>query len=254
MLLVIDVGNTNITAAIYNGSSLLDTFRCLSDFKLPISYYRTFLKKISDNYLIKDCVIGSVVGELNEIISQATLNTFHLSPVIINSHSKLNIKVNCEKPYEVGIDRIANASAVTLKYSLPAIVVDLGTATTFEVISKEKELLGGIIMPGLNLQLEALSSKTSALHKIQISDSERAIGNNTKSSILSGVVRGSASAIDGLIEQCEQELGINATVIATGGYSSFIANYMKRKFDFIDPTLTLDGLKHLYEINSCVYI
>ena len=124
-----------------------------------------------------------------------------------------------------------------------------GTATTFDIVNGSGEFVGGIIAPGLNLQLKALNKFTSKLPRIEVALSNTAIGHNTTDAILSGVLRGSASMIDGLIEQCEKELGEKAVVVATGGYSGLIANYLKRPFDFINPTLTLEGLRHLYQIN-----
>ena len=135
-------------------------------------------------------------------------------------------------------------------YNHPVIVVDFGTATTFDIVNEKGEFIGGIIAPGLNLQLKALNKFTSKLPRIEVALSNTAIGHNTTDAILSGVLRGSASMIDGLIEQCEKELGAKAVVVATGGYSGLIANYLKRPFDFINPTLTLEGLRHLYQINK----
>lgn len=123
------------------------------------------------------------------------------------------------------------------------------------MVNKNGEFIGGVIAPGVNLQLQVLNKFTSKLPKIDVAKSDRAIGRNTGEAILSGVIRGTACMIDGLVEQCEKELGENgvptrATIIATGGYSNLIANYVKRPFDFINPTLTLEGLRFLYELNS----
>ena len=135
-------------------------------------------------------------------------------------------------------------------YSKPAIIVDLGTATTFDILDKFGNFIGGVIMPGLNLQFRALNKSTSKLPRIEAGAVDSAIGNNTADAILSGVIRGSACAIEGLIEQCEKELGENAVIVATGGYSGLISKYMKRQFDFVNPYLTLEGLRFLYELNK----
>ena len=135
-------------------------------------------------------------------------------------------------------------------YDAPVIVVDSGSATTFDIVSADGNFVGGIIMPGVEMQLQSLYRNTSKLPEIEISDSDFVIGNSTESAILSGVVRGTACAIDGLISQCESEIGEDVMVIATGGCSEFLSKYMTREFDEINPELTLYGLKYLYEINS----
>jgi len=135
-------------------------------------------------------------------------------------------------------------------YSKPCIVVDFGTATSFDIVNRKGEFIGGVIAPGLNLQMKVLNKFTSKLPRIDVAKSDVAIGHNTTDAILSGVIRGSACLIDGLVEQCEEELGERATLIATGGYSSLICDYLKRPFDFINPTLTLEGLRFLYELNN----
>ena len=137
-------------------------------------------------------------------------------------------------------------------YSKPAIIVDIGTATTFDILDKNGDFLGGVIMPGPNLQFRALNKSTSKLPKIDANTVDKAIGNNTADAILSGVIRGSACAIEGLIEQCEAELEDRAVIIATGGYSSLISKYMNRQFDFVNPYLTLEGLRFLYELNKTI--
>jgi type III pantothenate kinase len=135
-------------------------------------------------------------------------------------------------------------------YEKPCIVVDLGTGTNFEVVNKNGEFIGGVIAPGLNLQMNVLNKFTSKLPKIDVATSTKAIGHNTTEAILSGVIRGTACMIDGLVEQCEAELCEKATLIATGGYSGLISSYLKRPFDFINPTLTLEGLRFLYDLNK----
>ena len=151
---------------------------------------------------------------------------------------------------EIGADRIANAAGAYVLYKHPVIVIDFGTATSFDIVNGKGEFIGGVIAPGINLQLKSLNKFTSKLPRIEAAKSPCAIGNNTVDAILSGVIRGCACMIDGLVEQCEKELGQKAVVVATGGYASCIAEYMKRPFDYINPTLTLEGLRHLYYINQ----
>ena len=148
-------------------------------------------------------------------------------------------------PKEVGADRIANAYAAKNKYPLPIIVVDIGTAITFDIVAKNGDFVGGVIMPGLGLQLKALNLNTSKLPQINLEDSVNAIGNSTKTAILSGIIRGTAMAVEGLVNQCEIELGEKATIVATGGCCEIVSKYMSRKFDYVSSTLTLEGFRLL---------
>jgi len=250
MLLSIDIGNTNITLGIFDNERLVETFRLASDRDLSQSEYEVLLKTLCKDYKIKDCVIGSVVEELSQVLKSASDKVFNIDSFLVTPHINCGLKINLKNPKEVGADRIANAYGAKIKYSLPAIVIDIGTATTFDIVSKKGEFLGGVIMPGLNLQFKCLSSNTSKLPRINAGVSEKAIGDSTENALLSGIMRGSACAIEGLIHQCELELGEKATIIATGGQSRLISEYMIRSFDYIEPTLTLEGLKLLYELNK----
>ena len=250
MLLAIDIGNTNITLGIFDKETLVETFRLASDKDLSQSEYEVLLKTLCNDYEIQDCVIGSVVEELSQVLKRASDKVFNIDSFLVNPNINCGLKINLKNPKEVGADRIANAYGAKIKYSLPAIVIDIGTATTFDIVSKNGEFLGGVIMPGLNLQFKSLSSDTSKLPRINAGVSEKAIGDSTENALLSGIMRGSACAIEGLIHQCELELGEKATIIATGGQSRLISEYMIRSFDYIDPALTLEGLKLLYELNK----
>lgn len=249
MLLSVDIGNTNITLGIFDKDTLVKTFRLASDRDLSQSEYELLLNTLCKDFEIEHCVIGSVVEELNLVIKKACDNIFELDSFLLKYGINYGMNIALKNPKEVGADRIANAYGAKLKYSLPAIVVDIGTATTFDIVSKNGEFLGGVIMPGLNLQFKSLNANTSKLPRIEAGLSEKAIGDSTENALLSGIMRGSASAIEGLIHQCELELGEKATIIATGGQSRLLSEYMFRSFDYIDPHLTLEGLKMLYELN-----
>lgn len=249
MLLSVDIGNTNITLGIFDKDTLVKTFRLASDRDLSQSEYELLLNTLCKDFVIEHCVIGSVVEELNLVIKKACDNVFELDSFLLKHGINYGMNIALKNPKEVGADRIANAYGAKLKYSLPAIVVDIGTATTFDIVSKNGEFLGGVIMPGLNLQFKSLNLNTSKLPRIEAGLSEKAIGDSTENALLSGIMRGSASAIEGLIHQCELELGEKATIIATGGQSRLLSEYMFRSFDYIDPHLTLEGLKMLYELN-----
>ena len=252
MLLTADIGNTSITLGIFDGSALVEEFRLASDKDLSLEEYEVLLKSLFRNYTVDGCIISSVVEELTKKFKNAADNVFKLDSIVLSTEINTGVKIALDNPQEVGADRIANAAGAYVLYNHPVIVVDFGTATTFDIVNSKGEFVGGVITLGIMSQLKALNKFTSKLPRIDITTSENAIGHNTADAILSGVIRGTACMIDGLIEQCEKELdssGQKAVVVATGGYSDLIANYLKRPFDFINPTLTPEGLRYLYEIN-----
>lgn len=250
MLLTADIGNTSITLGLFDGDALVEEFRLASDKDLSKEEYEVLLKTLCRPYNIKGCIIASVVEELNKKFKSAVDNIFKVDSMLLNSELNTGVKIALQNPKEAGADRIANACGAFMLYERPCIVVDFGTATSFDIINKQGEFVGGVITPGLNLQMKVLNKFTSKLPKIDVAISNKAIGSTTSEAILSGVIRGSACMIDGLVEQCEAELGGKATLIATGGYSGLISSYLKRPFDFINPTLTLEGLRFLYNLNS----
>lgn len=250
MLVVTDIGNTNITIGLFNGDIFVKEFRLSSDRNLDLFEYENLFESLLKDYNIDGCVIGSVVEELDDKLQSALKNVFKNEPVIVSDKINCGVKIVADNPAEVGADRIANAAAAARMNIGAVIVVDFGTATTFDIVNSKKEFCGGIIMPGLKTQLKSLYSSTSKLPEIEIDFSPCALGQNTKDAILAGVIRGSACMVDGLVEQCEKELGEKVSLIATGGYGGLMANYMKRKFDYTNPILTLEGLKYIYELNS----
>ncbi len=254
MLLVIDIGNTNITIGVFNGDNLIHFWRLSSELTRTEDEYGVFIKNLlRETYCdmkITNAVISSVVLQLTEKIELALKKYLNITSFIISHKIKTNIVIDTDNPAQVGADRIANAAAAANLYACPAIVVDFGTATSFDIVNKQKEFIGGIITAGMNIQAEALSRKTSKLPKLNIEAPEKAIGRNTIDAMLSGIVRGHAAMIDGLIFECERELGEKAIIIATGGFSNVISKYLRRKFDYINPDLTLYGAKLLFDINN----
>lgn len=250
MLLTADIGNTSINLGLFDGDALVEEFRLASDKDLSQEEYEVLLKTLCKPYVIDGCIIASVVEELNNKFQSSVDNVFKIKSILVSNTINTGVKIVLANPNEAGADRIANACAAFMLYTRPCIVVDFGTATSFDIVNEKGEFIGGVIAPGLNLQMKVLNKFTSKLPKIDVAISNTAIGNNTSDAILSGVIRGSACMIDGLVEQCEKELGSNVTLVATGGYSGLISNYLKRPFDFINPTLTLEGLRFLYNLNS----
>lgn len=250
MLLTADIGNTSITLALFDDDALIEEYRLAADKDLSLEEYEVLLKSLFRNYNVDGCIISSVVEELTKKFKTSVDNVFKIDSMILSTDINTGIKIALDNPKEAGADRIANAVGAYVLYKHPVIVVDLGTATTFDVVDSNGDFIGGIITLGVTSQLKALNKFTSKLPRIEVSLSNNAIGHNTNDAILSGVLRGTASMIDGLIEQCEKELGSKVIVVATGGYSGLISNYLKRPFDFINPTLTLEGLRYLYQINK----
>lgn len=250
MLLTADIGNTSITLGLYNNDKYVNEFRLASDKDLSGEEYEILLKSLFKDYNIEGCVIASVVEELNIKFKRAVDNVFGIKSVFVAADINLGIKVVTDNPREVGADRLANAVAAASLYKGAVIVIDFGTATSFDIINSKGEFVGGVIAPGINTQMKCLKSSTSKLPKIDVSISQSAVGHNTTEAILSGVIRGTACMVDGLVAQCEEELGEKVTLVATGGYCGLIANYLKRPFDDVNPILTLEGLKIIYKMNS----
>ena len=254
MLLVIDIGNTNTSLGIFRRNDLIKTFSFSSDIKKTDDEYGIMLLTIlSHNNLlseIKGAIVSSVVPQLCEVFKSAISKYLNIEAISLSYKSKMPVKLALKNNKEVGADRIANASAVCLKYKLPAIVIDFGTATTFDIVDENANFIGGIIAPGLKIQANSLAQFTSKLPKLKIEAPESSIGKDTISAMLSGIVLGHGAMIEGMIKKCEKELGKKATVIATGGYSSVLFESMNDVLNYIDKDLTLFGLKELYHINK----
>ena len=254
MLLVIDIGNTNITLGVFEGEKIVQSWRLSTEHGRTEDEYGIFLKSLLKetnlDTKVTNAVISSVVVQLTERIETAIKKYLGINSLIISHKIKTNVVLKTDNPSQIGADRIVNACAAAALYKTPAIVVDFGTATSFDIVNGHNEFIGGIITAGMKIQAEALSNKTSKLPKLNIEAPEHAIGKNTIEAMLSGIVRGHAAMIDGLIQECENELGEKATIIATGGYSSVISKYLKRKFDDINPDLTLIGEKILFNLNQ----
>lgn len=254
MLLTVDIGNTNITLGVFDDNVIVHSWRLSTENTRTEDEYGVFLKNLlretNLDTKVTKAIISSVVVQLTERLAIALKKYMGIDSLIISHKLKTNVILKTDNPSQIGADRIANACAAAKLYKTPAIVVDFGTATSFDIVNKNHEFIGGIITAGMKIQAEALSSKTSKLPKLNIEASENVIGQNTIEAMLSGIVRGHAAMIDGLIEECEKELGSKAIIIATGGYSSVISKYLKRKFDYINPDLTLIGMKLIYDINK----
>lgn len=257
LLLVIDVGNTNIVFGVYRDKELLYDWRIATErdrtsdeygllFEQIFRYHGLSLKEV------KNVIISSVVPPLMHTLPAMSIKYFGIDPIVVGPGVKTGMNIKYDNPREVGADRIVNAVAAYEKYGGPLIIVDFGTAITFCAVSKEGDYLGGAITPGIKISAEALFMRTAKLPKVEIAKPERVIAKNTTNSIQSGLVFGYIGMVDYIIEkmikEMEQDEG-KVNIIATGGFSSLIASeskYIKK----IDKLLTLDGLRIVFERNK----
>lgn len=256
MLLVFDIGNTNIVIGIFDKDKLVEKWRLLSDVKKSSDDYAVdiielFLTKKIDCLKIDGIIIASVVPNLTHIISEAVTKFTNSEILIIGQENvKLNIDIQIKNKNEVGADRLINSIAGYEKFGGNLIIVDFGTATTFDVVGANGEYLGGVISPGINLSLKALHDMTAQLPKISIKAQKNVIGKTTIEAINSGVYFGYISLVEGMVEKIETELGCKTTRILTGGLSELFKDALKNLSNHHEPNLTLDGLRLVYKSNT----
>lgn len=246
MILACDIGNTHIAIGLFNGDCLvLKTQAPTEDFKQFGRFLKNILKKKNIIPLkMRAGVVCSVVPKISQEIKNALRGITDMPLYIVGEHLMVPIKNLYAKPRQVGQDRLVCAYMAMELYGAPVISVDLGTAITFDIVSKNRAYLGGIILPGLNLSLSALHRHTALLPQVKPARPKLLIGKDTRSSMLSGITFGFGSMIDGLIEKLKKELGLSSKVIATGGDSSLIKPYCK-KVDYFEPDLILKGMADL---------
>lgn len=253
MLLVIDVGNTNVALGVFEAEHLRATWRVATEAqKMPDEYTVLFhsllpLSGIALN-MITDVIIASVVPALIGTFVEVCERCFNKTPLVVEAGIRTGMKIVYDQPKEVGADRIANAVAAARVYGGPAIVVDFGTATTFDAISAEGDYIGGAISPGIGIASDALVSHTAKLPRIELIRPKTSIGRNTVSAMQSGILFGYVGLVDGLVNRIRKELGGKAVVIATGGLAEVIAKE-STTVTVVDQNLTLTGLWHLYQLN-----
>lgn len=254
MLLVLDVGNTHMVVGVYKGEQLLCHWRISTDLRKTEDEFAILFKNLlADRSIlctdIKSVAISCVVPPLVWILNKMFETYCKVTPLLINSNVKLNIKIDTDYPEEVGADRIVNAEAVYTLYGAPAIIIDFGTATTFCALDQGGNYVGGAIAPGLELSGNALFEKTSKLPKVELKKCDHAIGINTVQAIQSGIYFGHLGLTRELIERFKKELKGSPIVIATGGYADLLGKNTSL-FDKVDPLLTLQGLKIIYNMNN----
>lgn len=257
MLLGIDIGNTNIVIGVFEGDELIHNWRIASDLQRSSDEYGLIFRQLLEIHGlgyedVDDVIISSVVPKLTHTIPAVCSRYIGKEPMMVGVGTRTGINIRYDNPKEVGGDRIVNSVAAYELYGGPIVVVDMGTAISFDVIDEKGHYQGGAIAPGIGIASEALFTRTSKLPKVDLIDPVVAIGRTTVQSMQSGIVYGYIALIDGILEKIAEEMEIpidQLNVVSTGGYTRLIAQNSKYIVE-IDPELTLKGLKIIYDKNS----
>jgi len=253
MLLAIDIGNTVTTLGIFDRDELRATWHFSTDINRMPDEYTALLLNLLHNQGLKPsdvtkaaicCVVPPLLTTYEEIFQRY----FNLDPLVVASGVKTGVRIRMDNPREVGADRIVNAAAAHQLYESPVIIVDLGTATTFDVVAREGDYLGGVIAPGINTATEALFRNAAMLPRVEMVPPPKVIGTNTVSAMQSGIIYGYVSLIEGIIIRIQNEMAEKSKVIATGGWAGTIAHETPL-IQAVNPDLTLIGLKIIYYMN-----
>ncbi len=253
MLLAIDVGNTNIVMGIFKEDHLLADWRIVTEAERTSDEYGILFRNLYASHEIsfKDTdgiIVSCVVPPLLDTMEELCEKYFHIKPLMVGPGTKTGMPISYDNPREVGADRIVNAVAAYRQYKQSLIIIDFGTATTFDYISEKGEYEGGAIAPGAAIASDALFHKASKLPRVEFSRPKNVVGKNTVASIQSGIVFGYVGLVEGVVNRMKSEVGSNPRVIATGGLAKLIASEAKI-IDEVDELLTLKGLKLIYWMN-----
>ncbi len=254
MLLVIDIGNTNITVGIYNKDDLIGTYRLTTKMErtsdefgfMLVSFLNTASITPED---IDDIIISSVVPKINYSFTSAIIKYLHKEPIIIGPGIKTGIDIRIDTPSSLGADRLVDAAGAYYTYGGPCIVIDFGTATTYDVVTEKGEFIGGATAPGLGISANALSSQAAKLPEVEIQKPEKIIAKNTIKSMQAGTVYGYIGQTEYIIKKIKEEYGKDLKVISTGGLGRVISNETD-EIDIYDADLTFKGLKLIYDRNK----
>ena len=264
MLLVVDVGNTQTVLGFYEDDDLIHDFRIGSDKERTLDEYHVLLRSLLDvaeitRDEVEAAIIASVVPAVTEILSAAIALAFGFDPLVVGPGIKTGVPILYENPREVGADRIVNAVAAFDRVGEAVIVVDFGTATTFDVVSPKGEYLGGVIAPGIQISADALFARAAKLPRVEVAKPPRVVGRNTINSMQSGIVFGYVGLVDGIVERIRAELGYPLRVIATGGLARLVQPESKTiesvaaaglsAVALVEEPQALEGLRLLYERN-----
>lgn len=255
MIICLDIGNTNIKYAIFDGDNLVLSFRVATDYKKTSDEYGGQLISILNNNGIElknivGGIISSVVPPLDYTIERMCFTYLKIKPLILAPGLKTGMNLKVDNAKEVGADRVVNNVSAVKKYGAPLIIIDFGTATTFNVIDAKSQFIGGVIAPGIKGSLDSLVNGTSKLPRVEIERPEKVIGTNTVTNMQAGIVYGFAGLVEYIVKKIKREMKVdNIKTIATGGFSEVIAGEISC-IDVVDKLLTLEGLKYLYYLNS----
>lgn len=254
MILAIDIGNTNIVIGCCDDEKIYFIERLSTNYPKTELEYAISFKNVLELYgidpaQIEGGIISSVVPPITNIVRASAEKVLGKTVKIVGPGVKTGLNILMDNPAQVGSDRIVNAVAAINEYPVPLIIIDMGTATTFCVVDEKKNYIGGMILPGVRISLDALTSRTSQLSRISIEAPKKTIGKNTIDCMKSGIIHGNAACIDGMVKRIEQELGQKATVLATGGLAKKIVPYCEQEIT-IDDELLLKGLRLIYNKNK----
>lgn len=254
MLLAIDIGNTNLVIGCIKDDEILFKARIATDRLRTSDQYGVEIKNMLEAYGariqdIEDCIISSVVPPVFNSVKTGVMKIIGKEPMVVGPGLKTGLNIHVDVPSQVGSDRIVIAVAALAEYKAPLILMDLGTATTIEVVEPENLYVGGVIFPGVKVSLDALTSRAAQLPAISLDRPKQVIGKNTIDCMRSGMMFGTAAMIDGLIERMEEELGHSSTIIATGGMAQFVTPLCKREI-ILEKDLLLKGLNIIYKKNK----
>lgn len=254
MLLAVDIGNTNITIGIYKDNQLINNFRLTTRLQRTSDEYGIMITSFmnANHYPtneLHDVIISSVVPKINYSFSSSIIKYFHIHPIFIGPGIKTGISIRIDHPSSLGADRLVDAAGAYFTYGGPCLVIDFGTATTYDVITDKGEFIGGATAAGIGITANALSSMAAQLPEIEISRPEHLISKNTISSMQAGIVYGYIGQTEYIIDKIKEEYNENLKVISTGGLGKIIANQTDR-IDIYDNNLTFKGLKIIYDKNK----